>query len=106
LSFHILRENDAGVSKTNSTRNQQDAGQTCESSAIVRHGSPGRKVFLLAKYRRRDQSAVRKREATVNICMVSDSAVLRGLSCHAEDARFVSNKTGVANPIIRIADFR
>jgi hypothetical protein len=32
---------------------------------------PG-KVFLLAKYRHHDECAVRKREASVNICMVSE----------------------------------
>ena len=32
---------------------------------------PG-KVFLLANYRHHDERAVRKREASVNICMASD----------------------------------
>jgi hypothetical protein len=72
LTFQILRENDAGVNGKHGSRDQQDAGQTSKSSAIVRHGSPGRKVFLLAKYWQHDEGAVKKREAFVRICMVSD----------------------------------
>jgi hypothetical protein len=45
---------------------------------------PG-KVFLLAKYRHHDECAVRKREASVDICRVSDREPLRGLLCCTED---------------------
>jgi hypothetical protein len=45
---------------------------------------PG-KVFLLAKYRHHDECAVRKREAFVDICRVSDRGPLRGLLCCTED---------------------
>jgi len=38
------------------------------------------KVFLLAKYRDHDGCAVRKREASVSICRVSDYVSLRGYS--------------------------
>jgi hypothetical protein len=38
---------------------------------IVMVLQPG-KVSLLANYRHHDESAVRKREASVDICMVSD----------------------------------
>ena len=38
------------------------------------------KVFLAEKYRDHDECAVRKREASVNICMASDQGSLSGAS--------------------------
>src|ERR1700745_890164 len=45
---------------------------------------PG-KVFLLAKYRHHDERAVRKREASVDICRVSDRGPCRGSLCCTEN---------------------
>jgi len=55
-----------------------------KSNAMVRHVSPRRKVFLVAKYRHHEGCAVRKREAFVRICMVSGEGPSRGLLRHTQ----------------------
>ena len=51
------------------------------------HGSPDRKVFLLAKCRHHDEGAVRKREAFVRICMVSDQGPVERFSVLSQSLR-------------------